>query len=80
MTSRQRMNDEAMFKDMSSQFCIENQRVRVEGLVLSIVHVNVQRSARIFGVNAKPWHALVQHQYRKNEIPLVLIAKVVCVR
>jgi hypothetical protein len=69
-----------LFRDISSQFCIENQGVRVEGLILSIVHVNVNRSAGIFEVNAKRWHALVQYQYRKNEIPVVLIAKAVYIR
>jgi hypothetical protein len=54
--------------------------MRVEGLALSIVHVNVKQSAPIFGVNAKPWHALVQYQYLKNEIPLVLIAKAASIR
>jgi hypothetical protein len=58
---------------------MENQGMRVEGVALSIVHVKVNRSARIFGVNVKRWHALVQYQYLKNEIPLVLIAKAVCV-
>jgi hypothetical protein len=36
--------------------------------------------ARIFGANAKLWHALVQYQSGENEIPVVLIAKAVRIR